>query len=153
MEERVVSHSPAQTRTLARAVAARLAPRAVLALHGELGSGKTCFVQGLARALGVDRAVTSPTFTLIHEYRGSRPLVHIDLYRIRNEDEALELGFEDYVERDALVVIEWAERAAGLLPAGTLHLFFEVGAAAHERLITARHALPQPLFGDFPTDR
>ena len=125
-EQEVITRSPAGTRRLARRLAAKLPPRCVLALHGDLGSGKTCFVQGLGEALGIDQPVTSPTFTLVHEYRGPRTLYHIDLYRIRSADEALALGLEDYLDPDGITVIEWAERAGELLPGDTVHLHFEV---------------------------
>ena len=109
------SDSPAATAALAERVLSRLPGRAVLALHGELGSGKTCFVQGLAAALGLHARVTSPTFTLVHEHGGPRPLVHIDLYRIRDADDALQLGLEDYLAGEGVCAVEWPERAASLL--------------------------------------
>ena len=132
----MVSHSPEETQRLASTVLADLKPGAVLALHGELGAGKTCFVQGLAAALGVQQAVGSPTFTLIHEYASTPPLYHADLYRIRNADDALSLGLEEYLCGDVITVIEWAERATELLPADTWHLTFAVGTDLTERIIT-----------------
>ena len=132
------SDSPAATAAVAERVLARLPGRAVLALHGELGSGKTCFVQGLAVALGLRAIVTSPTFTLVHEYRGARPLVHIDLYRIRDADDALQLGFEEYLAGEGLCAVEWPERAEALLPPDTVHLLFEVLAESDRRRITIR---------------
>lgn len=111
---------PATWRVAAR-VAAMLPEGGVLALQGELGAGKTTFVQGLARALGIRRPVTSPTFTLVSEYTGgARPLVHMDLYRLRNPDDLLAIGFQDYLDRGSLVAIEWPERAGDLLPKDTL---------------------------------
>ena len=138
----VVTHSPEETWRLAAALLPRLPPGAVLALHGELGSGKTCFVQGLARALGVRQAVTSPTFTLIHEYPGARPLYHVDLYRLRDAGDARDLGLEEYIQGDGLTVIEWAERAAELLPPDAWHLRFEAGAEPDERRITIEEPAP-----------
>ncbi len=132
------SDSPAATAALAGHVLARLPGRAVLALHGELGSGKTCFVQGLAAAMGLRATVTSPTFTLVHEHRGARPLVHIDLYRIRDADDALQLGFEEYLAGEGVCAVEWPERAEALLPPGTVHLLFEVLAESDRRRITIR---------------
>lgn len=139
----MVTSGPDETRAVAARLLPRLPARALLALHGNLGSGKTCFVQGLARALGVRRPVTSPTFTMIHEYQGHRPLVHIDLYRVRSPDEVLMLGFEEYLERDGIVVVEWAERAGDLLPASTLHIGLEVAAGEDRRRITLEHAGPE----------
>lgn len=134
--EVVISRRPADTRALAARLAAELGPGSVLALHGDLGAGKTCFVQGLARALGVRGAVRSPTFTLVHEHAGSLPLYHIDLYRVGAADEALAFGLDEYLHGRGVAAVEWAERVAPLLPAGTLHLRFECGAAPDERRIT-----------------
>ena len=135
-EQTFTSHSPEETCQLAERLLAQLPSRAVLALHGELGSGKTCFVQGLAQALGIGRAVTSPTFTLVHEYQGARPLVHVDLYRIRSVQDAETLGLEDYFDADGIVAIEWAERVGGMLPPHTIHIHFETLSAPDERRIT-----------------
>ena len=94
----------------------------VIALHGELGSGKTCFVQGLAVALGIKQLVTSPTFTVINEYDGKKRLFHMDLYRLNDPDEVLALGFEEYLEAGGIIAIEWPDRAADLLPDNTAHV-------------------------------
>jgi tRNA threonylcarbamoyladenosine biosynthesis protein TsaE len=113
----------------------------VVALHGELGAGKTALVQGLAAALGVAQPVTSPTFALVLEYPlpDGRRLVHMDLYRLQ-ELEALEaIGFEEYLESNDVIAIEWAERAAGLLPAATLHVDIRLSETAPgTRLISLR---------------
>lgn len=134
-----ITHSAAETRRLARQLLKELPARAVLALHGDLGSGKTCFVQGLAGALGIRQPVTSPTFTLVHEYKGKRRLVHADLYRIRSEDDALSLGLEEYFDTDGVVAIEWAERIAGLLPSSAIHIQFETLDTPRARRVTIDH--------------
>ena len=135
--ETVVTHSPAETWALASRVVAALPRQAVLALHGELGSGKTCFVQGVADALHVIQPVTSPSFTLVNEYMtGTRPLFHIDLYRLASEDEVFSFNFEDYLNADGITAIEWAERAGDLIPVSALHILFEAPAANDERRIT-----------------
>jgi len=112
------------TRALGRALALRLAPGSVVALHGDLGAGKTHLVKGIAEGFGgrtVD--VTSPTFTLVHEYATEPPLVHADLYRVEDEAEAGALGLDEWIAAgDAVVVVEWPDRAPGLWPADTLHL-------------------------------
>ena len=108
--------SPAETQALAADLAAEMPPGTVLCLHGELGAGKTCFVQGLAKALGVRRPVGSPTFTLINEYRGRLPLAHVDLYRVRGAGDAFALGLEDYLGGAGVALIEWADKIASLLP-------------------------------------
>jgi tRNA threonylcarbamoyladenosine biosynthesis protein TsaE len=133
--EQISTNSPEETHRVARNLLATLKPGAVLALHGELGAGKTCFVQGLARALGVHRAVTSPTFTLINEYAAPLRLYHIDLYRIHSPQEALGLGLDEYVHGDGITAIEWAERVAELLPPHTIHIRFRPGARPDERTI------------------
>jgi tRNA threonylcarbamoyladenosine biosynthesis protein TsaE len=138
VKESFVSRSPEETWAFARTLVASLPPRCVLALHGQLGAGKTCLVQGIARALGIDGVVNSPTYTIINEYAGSRPLHHIDLYRVSGPREALALGLEEYFERDGITAIEWAERAADVLPPEAVHVFLEPGGSAEERRLTVR---------------
>ena len=135
--KQIETKSAAETQALAAQLAVELPPGTVLCLHGDLGAGKTCFVQGLARALGVRRPVGSPTFTLINEYKGPKPLAHIDLYRIRGAGDAFGLGLEDYLfHYPGIVAIEWAERVAELLPEECWHVRIEPGAAEDSRRIT-----------------
>ena len=134
--ENLVTRSPAETRRLAAELLPRLKPGAVLALHGDLGAGKTCFVQGLAAAAGVTQPVNSPTFTLIHEYHGPLPIYHVDLYRLRDADDAFGMGLEEYFNGPGLTLIEWAERATELLPPDAWHITFQVGEKLEERRIT-----------------
>ncbi len=98
---------------------------AVIALHGNLGAGKTCFAQGLALAAGVTEPVCSPTYTLISEYQGTVPFHHIDLYRLSGPEEAFDLALDEIFESGGITVIEWAERAAELLPPDTIHIQIE----------------------------
>jgi len=136
-EETITSRSPAETWELAQRVVASLPERAVLALHGQLGSGKTCFVQGIATALKVDQPVTSPSYTLVNEYRtGTRPLYHIDLYRIASPDEVFGFDFEDYLDAEGITAVEWAERAGDIIPPSALHVRFETLAGRDVRRIT-----------------
>ena len=115
-----ISHSAEETIAFGRQLAGSLRAGDVLALTGDLGAGKTCLVKGLATGLGITHAVTSPTFTLIHEYRGGRlPLAHIDLYRLATAGEAVNIGIEEYLSGAGVTVIEWAERIESLLPAQT----------------------------------
>ncbi|MDY0148773.1 MAG: tRNA (adenosine(37)-N6)-threonylcarbamoyltransferase complex ATPase subunit type 1 TsaE [Kiritimatiellia bacterium] len=125
--------SAAETKAVAARLAAEVPDGAVVCLHGDLGAGKTCFVQGLAKALGVRRPVGSPTFTLINEYRGRRGLAHIDLYRLRGAADAFGLGLEDYLEHfDGVVAIEWAERLGELMPEDCWHVRLAEGVAGDE---------------------
>lgn len=118
----VETHNPEETWELASELADGLGPGTVIALHGDLGAGKTCFIQGYAAALGIDDPVTSPTYTIIGEYEGRLPLHHIDLYRLSGPEEALGLGLEEYFDVNGITAIEWAERAEGLLPPDLLHI-------------------------------
>lgn len=112
----VSSRSPEETRILGAALAPVLVPGDVISLSGDLGAGKTLFVQGLARALGVEAHVTSPTFTIIHEYRGRYPIVHLDIYRLDSFQEVLDLGYEELLDPEAVLVVEWGDAVAPLLP-------------------------------------
>jgi tRNA threonylcarbamoyladenosine biosynthesis protein TsaE len=121
----VLSSSPAETQAVGREFGQRLAAGAVLNLRGDLGAGKTEFVKGLAQGLGARDQVTSPTFTLIHEYRSGRlPLFHLDLYRLRSEGELDEIGFDDYLEAGGVCAVEWGEKFAHRLPAETESIGF-----------------------------
>jgi tRNA threonylcarbamoyladenosine biosynthesis protein TsaE len=107
--------------------AADLVGGEIFALHGVLGAGKTQLAKGLARGLGYNGDVTSPTFTLVHEYRGGRlPMYHIDLYRIRSEKEAIDIGLEEYLPSNGVTLIEWPDRIASILPPETRHWELEV---------------------------
>jgi tRNA threonylcarbamoyladenosine biosynthesis protein TsaE len=124
---------------VAAQVAARLPQGGVVALQGELGAGKTTFVQGMARALGITRPVTSPTFTLVGEYPGgSMLLVHMDLFRLRSPDDLLTIGFQEYLDRRALMAVEWPERAGDLMPPGTIWVGITLTANARTRRIEVR---------------
>lgn len=108
----LVSPSPEKTRDLGREIGLRVGPGAIIALYGDLGSGKTVLVQGLARGLGVpeEACVTSPTYTLINEYPGRCPLYHIDLYRLEGRVELTDIGLEEALYGSGVAAVEWAER-------------------------------------------
>ena len=118
----------ADTMSLGRQIASKVKSSLILSLEGPLGAGKTCFVKGLADGLGIDcDEVSSPTFTLVHEYTGGRiPLVHFDLYRLESEEELLPLGFEEYLGTPGIVAIEWGGKFPGSLPTGTWRLSFAI---------------------------
>jgi tRNA threonylcarbamoyladenosine biosynthesis protein TsaE len=134
MPDAVRSSSEAETRALAAALARGLAPGEVVLLSGDLGAGKTAFVRGLAEGLGLDPdVVTSPTFTLVHEYRGGRlPLIHVDLYRLDTADLA-EIGLDDDLAAAGVMAIEWPERLIRSIP-GAVRIRIE-DTGADERLI------------------
>jgi tRNA threonylcarbamoyladenosine biosynthesis protein TsaE len=111
-----ISHSETQTRRLGARLANLLQPGDVLALVGDLGTGKTRWAQGVCRGLDVTEPVVSPTFTLVNEYRGRYPIYHIDFYRLNDVAEALTFGLEDYLYGSGVSIIEWADRAQSLLP-------------------------------------
>jgi tRNA threonylcarbamoyladenosine biosynthesis protein TsaE len=118
--------------------AADLVGGEIFALHGVLGAGKTQLAKGIARGLGYHGDVTSPTFTIVHEYRGGRlPMYHIDLYRIADERSAVDIGLEEYLPSDGVTVIEWPDRIASLLPFQTQHWELEV-VSLTERVIRQR---------------
>ncbi len=107
-------------------LAALLRPGEVLALYGDLGAGKTCLAQGVARGLGVeDRYISSPSFVLVRQYRGKIPFYHIDLYRLKPGREVAGLGLEEYLEGGGVSAVEWAERAEEILPPETLRITIE----------------------------
>ncbi|HET6409991.1 MAG TPA: tRNA (adenosine(37)-N6)-threonylcarbamoyltransferase complex ATPase subunit type 1 TsaE [Chthoniobacteraceae bacterium] len=133
-----ISRQPSETLAFAREIASRLRPGAIIALNGDLGSGKTQFVKGLALGLGFAGEVTSPTFTLIHEYVGGRvPLYHFDFYRLNTEEEALELGLEEYLRGSGVCVIEWAGKFRPLIPADARWFDLSIG-SDDTRLIDQR---------------
>ncbi|HEY0370099.1 MAG TPA: tRNA (adenosine(37)-N6)-threonylcarbamoyltransferase complex ATPase subunit type 1 TsaE [Chthoniobacterales bacterium] len=112
-----ISHSANETSAAGGRCAAGAQRGDVFALSGDLGAGKTQFVKGFVRAMGSDAEVTSPTFTLIHEYTGGRlPVYHFDFYRVESADAVVRLGFDEYVYGDGVCLIEWADRFRELLP-------------------------------------
>lgn len=123
----IVSHSEDQTVALARKLAASFASGDVVVLKGDLGSGKTTFVRALAGARGIDETmVRSPSYTFLHEYRADPPLFHFDLYRLESPDELYELGWDEYLEREGVVLVEWGERAGEFLPDRYFLIEFEI---------------------------
>ncbi len=126
-----ITRTAAETQTLAAELARALPPDSTLALHGNLGVGKTTFVQGLARGLGIRDAVTSPTFNIFTLHRGPTNLLHLDAYRLDNARQVEDLLLSDFMISPWCLAVEWPERIADWLPATTLHL--ELGIAPDER--------------------
>ena len=112
------THSPEETQEIGVKIGGQLNPGDVVALIGDLGVGKTCLTQGIARGAGVyqDQTVNSPSYILINEYEGKIPVYHIDLYRLEQLEDIIALGLEEYLEGDGICVIEWADRMGELLP-------------------------------------
>ncbi len=125
-----------ETFALGAALAEVLPRRAVIGLCGTLGAGKTRLVQAIAEACGIDRReVVSPTFVLAQEHYGRRTIYHLDAYRLRGPSEFLELGPEEYFERDAVTLIEWADRVPGCLPPDHLEIHIEVTGSESRRFV------------------
>jgi len=120
----LISHSPEQTRALGMHLGALVRAGDLICLQGELGSGKTCFVQGIGRGMGIEEIINSPSFTLVNEYApaGSHlRLYHVDLYRLEHViPEALAIGLDEYLLGDGVCVVEWADRAGALMPPNRL---------------------------------
>jgi tRNA threonylcarbamoyladenosine biosynthesis protein TsaE len=112
----VVTRNVEETRIVGAALAPVLLPGDVVSLTGDLGAGKTALVQGLAAALGVEERVTSPTFTIVHQYDGRFPIIHLDIYRLQSFQEVIDLGFEEFLAPEAIVAIEWGEAISPMLP-------------------------------------
>jgi tRNA threonylcarbamoyladenosine biosynthesis protein TsaE len=125
-ELEIISHSEPETEALAQALTAGFSAGDLIVLSGSLGAGKTVFVRGLAKAMGIDPAsVSSPSFTIVNEYPAQIPLYHFDLYRLKNIDELYEVGWDDYLIRPGLVVVEWGEKAEVKLPPVYYKINFE----------------------------
>lgn len=130
----------ADTDRLGRLLAELLPDGAVVALSGTLGAGKTRLVQAVAAASGIDRhEVTSPTFVLCHTYRGRRTIHHFDVYRLKDEQEFLELGPEEYFQSGCLSLVEWADKVADLLPTDHLQISIEVTGPTQRRFVLKPH--------------
>ena len=104
-----ITTSESETEALGARLAASLPDGSVVAMYGDLGAGKTAFVRGMARGMGLDCRVSSPTFTIVNEYLGPRELIHFDMYRLSGADELFDIGWEDYLARGAVCAVEWSE--------------------------------------------
>ena len=126
-----------ETQQLGRRLGEKLTPGVVVAYTGDLGAGKTAFTRGLARGLGIPDRVTSPTFTIVNEYEGGRlPLFHFDMYRLRSSEDLFDIGWEDYLERGGVCVVEWSENVADALPSDAIIVSIARGEKDNERIIT-----------------
>ncbi len=138
----LTSRSEDETEAIGRTLMGLLPEGAVVALRGELGAGKTCLVRGMAAAIAPDAAVSSPTFTMVNEYDGTPKIYHLDLYRIAEPREIMDLGYEDLFDApDGICVVEWAERAEKLLPSKRLDITLEHAGKTTRTLHLQNHSL------------
>ena len=124
MKDTYQTHSPEETQAIGRQIGETLKVGDVIALIGDLGAGKTCLAQGIARGVGIaaHEIVNSPSYTLINEYAGEIPIYHIDLYRLKHHGEIVDLGLEEFLEGNGICIIEWADRMSNLLPANHIQI-------------------------------
>ena len=131
-----VTHSREETAALGGRLADALKTGRVVAFTGDLGAGKTAFVSGMARALGVEERVTSPTFTVVNEYEGGRlPLFHFDMYRLGSSEELFGIGWEDYLSRGGVCAVEWSENVAEAIEDGAVRVSIVRGDGDNDRII------------------
>jgi len=126
MKLKVKTHSEAETEAVGAALGRTVRDGSVIALYGDLGAGKTAFVRGLAAGLGIDARVQSPTFTIVNEYSAARELIHFDMYRLQSADELFDIGWEDYVNRNAVCAVEWSENVREALDGSEISVTIDV---------------------------
>lgn len=135
------SESEQDTERLGEDLVKQLAPGSVVAFTGDLGAGKTAFVRGMARGLGITQRVTSPTFTIVNEYEGgSLPLFHFDMYRLHSSDDLFDIGWEDFLRRGGICAVEWSENIEDALEPDTIYVEIRRGATDHQRIISIKGA-------------
>jgi tRNA threonylcarbamoyladenosine biosynthesis protein TsaE len=132
---------------LGEGIARHLRGGSVVALRGELGTGKTCLVKGIARGLGVDETITSPTYTIISEYQGRLPLYHIDAYRLGGDDDFLALGAEELLYGGGVSVIEWSERIPRSIPPEAIRIELRIAEKGGRRIAISG---PEPVLPEEP---
>jgi tRNA threonylcarbamoyladenosine biosynthesis protein TsaE len=120
-----ISHSEQETEDLGARLSSGLPGGSVVAMYGDLGSGKTAMVRGMAQGLGLNARVSSPTFTIVNEYLGEIPLFHFDMYRLGDADELFEIGWEDYIQRGGICAVEWSENVEEAFYSDTVRVYFE----------------------------
>lgn len=131
-----LSHSPAETEDFGFRLAQQLKGGEVIAMYGGMGMGKTAFTRGLARGLGIEYGISSPTFALVHEHTGRLTVYHFDMFRVESWDDLYSTGFYDYLETDAVLVIEWSEHIEEALPKDCIKIQIALGAHENERIFT-----------------
>ena len=139
---RAATKSVDDTRALAAEIAALAKPGDLVVLSGDLGTGKTAFAQGFARGLGVDEPVTSPAFILVRTYEGRLPMIHMDVYRLDQMQELVDLGIAELLDEGAVTLVEWGDAVTPGLPADFLEVRLDTGTAPDDRLLTVRSVGP-----------
>ena len=129
------TNSELETEQAGERFASTLSDGAVVAMYGELGSGKTAFVRGMARGMGISMRVSSPTFTIVNEYRGDRELIHFDMYRLSSCDELFDIGWEDYLNRGSVCAVEWSENVEDAFYGDEIIVRFEKTSPTARRII------------------
>lgn len=132
----VITNNVNETEAFAERMAKKLSTPVVVAFFGGLGMGKTAFTRGLAKGLGIDCEVTSPTFALVHEYCGKTTLYHFDMYRVETWDDLYSTGFFDYYREGAVIACEWSENIENALPENTIRISIKRGDNDYQRIIT-----------------
>ncbi len=137
------SASVEETEALGAELVRQMPPGSVVAFTGDLGAGKTAFVRGMARGLGIPHRVTSPTFTIVNEYEGgSLPLFHFDMYRLHSSEELFDIGWEDFLSRGGICAVEWSENIRDALEPDTIYIDIRRGEQDDQRVITVRGLEP-----------
>ena len=133
---RFVSQSTAETESFAEKMGRSVKGGTVIAFYGGLGAGKTSFTRGLARGMGIDSDVSSPTFAIVNDYGGNPPLVHFDMYKVESWDDLYSSGFFDYLDMGAVLAVEWSENIESALPEDTVRVTIEKCEEENKRIIT-----------------
>ena len=116
----IITKSEKETQEAGAELVKTLAPGSVVAMYGDLGAGKTAFVRGMTRGLGINFPVSSPTFNVVNEYPGEVPMFHFDMYRLGSADELFDIGWDDYLERGGICAVEWSENVEEAFEPGTV---------------------------------
>ncbi|MEF9971159.1 MAG: tRNA (adenosine(37)-N6)-threonylcarbamoyltransferase complex ATPase subunit type 1 TsaE [Oscillospiraceae bacterium] len=135
----IFTNSAAETENAGEKLAKTLVPGSVVAMYGDLGAGKTAFVRGMARGLNSKNRVTSPTFTIVNEYEGDMELFHFDMYRLGSSDELFDIGWEDYLARNGVCVVEWSENVGDAFDGTEISVLIEK-LSENQRKITLKGA-------------
>ena len=138
MNIEIITNSEEETTAVGSKIGKLAKAGDVIAMFGGLGAGKTAFVRGLAGGMGIDARVSSPTFTIVNEYNGKVPLFHFDMYRLSSSDELFEIGWEDYLDRGGVCVVEWSENVEDIFPPETMKITIDK-LDENRRKITIEH--------------